>query len=170
MTQDSGQHAGDPLPDQHAEAVEVTLHEERAHTGTELTEAGRVRVRKHVETYPVTETVPRNVEHADTSERVAAVEGDSGEVETLEDGSISIPVFEEVLVVTKRLVVRERVIVRKKTVVDEYTLQTELQREHVTVDGDIDVPETDVPDTDGSIDGGIDGGIDRSHRSDEKPL
>ena len=171
MTQDSGRHAGDPLGDetqrfdpltgeqtqrfdpvagddtqhhQPAEAeAEVTLHEERAHTGTETTEAGRVRVRKHVETYPVTETVPRNVEHADTSERVAAVEGDSGEVETLEDGSISIPVFEEVLVVTKRLVVRERVIVRKKTVVDEYTLQTELQREHVTVEGDIEVPESE---------------------------
>ena len=178
MTQDSGRHAGDPLADDHtqqfdplagdetqrfdpltegesyrSEQAEVTLHEERAHTGTELTESGRVRVRKHVETYPVTETVPRNVEHADTSERVAAVEGDSGEVETLEDGSISIPVFEEVLVVTKRLVVRERVIVRKKTVVDEYTLQTELQREHVTVDGDIEVP-------------GSEGGIDRSAQSD----
>jgi uncharacterized protein (TIGR02271 family) len=190
MTQDSGRHAGDPLPDertqqfdpltddrtqhfqpahgehaQHAEAAEVTLHEERAHTGTELTEAGRVRVRKHVETYPVTETVPRNVEYADASERVPAVEGDSGEVETLEDGSISIPVFEEVLVVTKRLVVRERVIVRKKTVVDEYTLQTELQREHVTVDGDIE-----VPDADNGTNNGIDGGIDRSHRSDEQPL
>ena len=174
MTQDSGRHAGDPLADDHTQQfdplagdetqrfdpltdesqhAEVTLHEERAHTGTELTESGRVRVRKHVETYPVTETVPRNVEHADTSERVAAVEGDSGEVETLEDGSISIPVFEEVLVVTKRLVVRERVIVRKKTVVDEYTLQTELQREHVTVDGDIEVP-------------GSEAGIDRSAQSD----
>jgi uncharacterized protein (TIGR02271 family) len=153
MTQDPGRHAGDPVDDktqqfnpfrdetQQAQPAEVTLHEEQAHTGTEVTEAGRVRVRKHVETYPVTETVPRNVEHADTSERVAAVEGDSGEVETLEDGSVSIPVFEEVLVVTKRLVVRERVIVRKKTVVDEYTLQTELRREHATVEGDIEVPE-----------------------------
>ncbi len=131
----------------------VVIHEERAQLGTEVHESGRVKVRKHVETYPVEETVPRSVEHADTSERVAAVEGDSGEVETLEDGSISIPVFEEVLVVTKRLVVRERVIVRKKTVVDEYTLQTELQREHVTVDGDIEVP-------------GSEGGIDRSAQSD----
>ena len=106
-------------------------------------ESGRVRVRKHVETYPVTEVVPRNVEHADTSERATAVEGDSGEVETLEEGSISIPIFEEVLVVTKRLVVRERVIVRRRTVVDEYTLETELRREHVTVEGDIDTSEND---------------------------
>jgi uncharacterized protein (TIGR02271 family) len=120
------------------EEAGVTRHEERLDVAKELHESGRVRVRKHVETYPVTEVVPRNIEHADTSERVAAEEGDSGEVITLDDGSISIPVFEEVLVVTKRLVVRERVIVRKRTVVDEYTLQTELQREHVTVEGDAD--------------------------------
>jgi uncharacterized protein (TIGR02271 family) len=144
MTQEPGRHAdGVPTDDtQRFEAPEVTLHEERAHVGTETVESGSVRVRKHVESYPVTEVVPRNIEHADTSERVAAVEGDSGEVETLEDGSISIPVFEEVLVVTKRLVVRERVIVRKRTVIDEYTLQTELQREHVTVEGDVDDPVT----------------------------
>jgi uncharacterized protein (TIGR02271 family) len=120
------------------EEVGVTRHEERLDVAKELHESGQVNVRKHVETYPVTEVVPRNIEHADTSERVAAEEGDSGEVITLDDGSISIPVFEEVLVVTKRLVVRERVIVRKRTVVDEYTLQTELQREHVTVEGDVD--------------------------------
>jgi uncharacterized protein (TIGR02271 family) len=93
-------------------------------------------VRKHVETYGVDEVVDRSVEHADTSERQAALEGDSGEVITLDDGSVSIPVFEEVLVVTKKLVVRERVIVRKHTVVDEHVLQTELRREHVTVDAD----------------------------------
>ena len=119
----------------------VVIHEERAELGTELHESGRVKVRKHVETYPVEEVVPRSIEHADTSERVAATEGDSGEVETLEDGSVSIPIFEEVLVVTKRLVVRERVIVRKRTVVDEYRLQTDLRREHATVetDGDVEV-------------------------------
>ena len=120
------------------EGAAVTRHEEHLDVGTELTESGRVKVRKHVDTYPVTEVVPRSIEHADASERVAAEEGDSGEVQTLEDGSISIPVFEEVLVVTKRLVVRERVIVRKRTVIDEYTLQTELRRERVTVEGDVD--------------------------------
>jgi uncharacterized protein (TIGR02271 family) len=154
MSQEPGSHRRDvPVDDrtqafEPVEPVEVTRYEEQVHVGTEVTEAGSVRVRKHVETYPVTEVVPRNVEHADTSERVPAVEGDSGEVETLEDGSISIPVFEEVLVVTKRLVVRERVIVRKRTIIDEYTLQTELQREHVTVEGDVDIPGEDgVPST-----------------------
>jgi uncharacterized protein (TIGR02271 family) len=136
-TADQPPGVADPVVEREEEAG-VTRHEERLDVAKELHESGRVKVRKHVETYPVTEAVPRNIEHADTSERVAAEEGDSGEVITLDDGSVSIPVFEEVLVVTKRLVVRERVIVRKRTVVDEYTLQTELQREHVTVEGDVD--------------------------------
>ena len=124
--------------------AETVRHEERLVTGTEVKDTGSVRVRKHVETHPVEYAVPRDVEHVDTSERVSAEEGDSGEVEVLEDGSVSIPVFEEVLVVTKRLVVRERVIVRKHTVVDEHQLQTELRREHVTIDADDAVDVTDA--------------------------
>lgn len=121
--------------------AQTTRHEERAQVRTELHEAGRVRLRKHVESYPIEEVVSRRIEHADDSERVPAPENDSGEVETLEDGSVSIPIFEEVLVVTKRLVVRERVIVRKRTTIDEHRLQTELRREHVTAEaeGDIDL-------------------------------
>jgi uncharacterized protein (TIGR02271 family) len=116
--------------------VETIAHEERLEVGTQVQEIGEVHVRKQVESHPVEYTVPRDVEHVDTNERIVAKEGDSGEVELLDDGSVSIPVFEEVLVVTKRLVVRERVIVRKRTVVDEYKLQTELRRENVTVDVD----------------------------------
>lgn len=165
MTTEPGRHRDDATGDetQTFEPAEVTRHEEQAHVGTELHESGRVKVQKHVESYPVSEVVPRNVEHADTSERVPAVEGDSGEVETLEDGSISIPVFEEVLVVTKRLVVRERVIVRKRTVVDEYTLETELRREHVTVDGDVDEPHTDA-----DAHTGADGRHDADTRTDDQ--
>lgn len=145
--QDRGHDVGDDAAHGQREAS-VVRHEEHAEAGTELRESGRVRVRKHVETYPVEEVVPRSVEHADTSERMPAAEGDSGEVETLEDGSVSIPIFEEVLVVTKKLVVRERVIVRKRTVVDEYRLQTELRREHVTVDSEGDVGLDDDQDPD----------------------
>lgn len=132
-TDTTGTHAEGTHRDRGAETV---LHEERLDAGTETVDAGKVRVRKHVETHPVEYSVPRDIEHVDTSERISVDEGDSGEVEVLDDGSVSIPVFEEVLVVTKRLVVRERVIVRKHTVVDEYQLQTELRREHVSVDAD----------------------------------
>jgi stress response protein YsnF len=120
-------------PDQ---TVEVTAHQERTVIETEVEESGRLRVKKHVETVPVEQVVPRSVEHVDTSQRSTPTEGDTGEVLTLEDGSVSIPIFEEVLVVTKKLVVRERIIVRKETVVDEYVLRTELRREHATVEAD----------------------------------
>lgn len=131
-----GSTASDHLGHDHSRA-ETVVHEERAVPGTETVEAGSVHVRKHVESHPVEYSVPRDVEHVDTSERIAVTdESDSGEVEVLDDGSVSIPVFEEVLVVTKRLVVRERVIVRKHTVVDEYKLQTDLRREHISVDAD----------------------------------
>lgn len=119
--------------------VVTTRHEERAVVETELHDVGGVHVRKHVSTYPTEEVVERSIEHVDTSERAIALEGDSGEIETLPDGSVSIPVFEEVLVVTKKLVVRERVIVRKYTVIDEHTLRTDLRREHVTVNADDEV-------------------------------
>jgi uncharacterized protein (TIGR02271 family) len=138
--------------DRGADEAVVTRHEERARVEHELHETGRVRVRKNVETVPVEEVVPRNVEQVDFSERMDADENDTGEVITLEDGSVSIPVFEEVLVVTKKLVVRERVIVRKETVVDEYRLQTELRREHVTVDDDSDNDSGLVQDVDSRTD------------------
>ena len=137
----------DTVPTGTVDDATVTRHEERAVVDTELHETGRVNVRKHVESYPIEEVVSRRIEHADDSERVPAPDGDSGEVETLEDGSVSIPIFEEVLVVTKRLVVRERVIVRKRTTIDEHRLQTELRREHVSVEtvGDVDLTTADSP-------------------------
>lgn len=58
---------------------------------------------------------------------------DSGEVETLPDGSISIPILEEELVVTKRVVVRERLIVHKDSEVEHRAVGAELRRERVEV-------------------------------------
>ena len=85
----------------------------------------------------VAQVVGRDVEDADI-ERAPAHAEDSGEVETLPDGSVSIPVLEEELVITKRLVVRERIVIRKRTVVEEDRLRAELRRERVEVDGDVD--------------------------------
>ena len=51
-------------------------------------------------------TATRQSEGYGDLERLPASEGASGEIETLEGGSISIPIPEEELVITKRLVVR----------------------------------------------------------------
>ena len=135
-TDGTGQRRGD----------EVVLSEERLQVGTEQTEVGRVRARKTVETETVEERVPRGVEQADL-ERTGPTDGDSGEVITLPDGSLSIPVFEEQIVVEKRLVVRERVVVRKHTVYEDHVVHAQLRRERldVEVDGDVRVQEERAP-------------------------
>jgi len=114
----------------------VTRHEEELVVGTRETEIGHVRARKTVEDHHVSHTFDRDVEHGDV-ERVAAVDGDSGQVEHLEDGSVSIPVFEEELVVTKRLVVRERIVIRKRVVSEQQVVEADLRRERVEIEGDV---------------------------------
>ena len=123
------------------EDATISLSEERLRTSHETVESGRVRARKRSETHTVEERVPRGVEHAEVDRTVQVLEGDSGQVETLEDGSLSIPVFEEQIVVEKRLVVRERIIVRKHTVYEEHVVSADLRREEldIEVDGDVSV-------------------------------
>ena len=120
------------------EEASVVRHEEELVTDTVVAEAGRVGVRKLVDHERVETVVPRGVEHAEF-ERQAPAEADSGEVEILADGSVSIPVFEEELVIEKRLVVRERVIVRKHTVTEEQRVEADLRRERVEVEADPEV-------------------------------
>jgi uncharacterized protein (TIGR02271 family) len=69
-------------------------------------------------------------------ERRPAGEEDSGEIETLPDGSVSIPVLEEELVVTKRVVVRERIIVHKDVATRIEHVETELRQERVELEQD----------------------------------
>ena len=124
---------------------ELTRYEEELLPRAETEEAGSVRVRKRVETDAVEEQVSRQVEQAEL-ERVPVEGEDSGLVETLPDGSVSIPVFEEELVVTKRLVVRERVIVRKETTVAQETVASELRKERVEIEADPGIElEGDLP-------------------------
>ena len=114
-------------------------HEEELEVGTRPVDTGEVRVRKQVETEHVEEVVPRRWEHFDDVEHVAANEGDSGEVETLPDGSVSIPILEEELVISKRTVVRERVIVRKRTETEHRRVDAELRKERVEIDSDVEL-------------------------------
>lgn len=113
----------------------IIRSEEELVVGTTSREAGRLRARKVVDHQQVEQVVPVAVEHA-APERVAVAEGDSGQIETLPDGSVSIPVFEEQLVVEKRLVVRERIIIRKHTVYEEQRVTADLARERVEIEAD----------------------------------
>ena len=115
------------------ERPETVRHEQELEVGRRLAPLGNVHVEKRVESERVAHDVPRAVEHG-TVERVPAGHEDSGEIETLPDGSVSIPVLAEELVMTKRVVVRERIIVRKETATEVEHVVADLQREHVEVD------------------------------------
>ena len=129
---------GDRRPQGSAEDA-VVRHEEQARVGKRWQGVGSARARREVELNTVRADVPRLRDQL-AQERVPVADDDSGEVETLPDGSISIPLFEEELVVTKRTVLRERVIIRKETVTEWETVEAELCREHVSFDAD-DLPD-----------------------------
>ena len=116
------------------EGAAVVRHEEDLHVGVETQEVGAVNVRKHVEHEHVSERVPRSIEHVDDVERRAADEGDSGEVEVLPDGSVSIPILEEELVIQKRVVVRERIVIRKRTETLHEQVDATVRKERVDVE------------------------------------
>ena len=117
----------------------LVLHEEVVE-GTDKTwrGIGFFRARKHTQTTTVREVVPVATEDLD-GERVPVGEDDSGRIETLEDGSISIPIYAEELVVTKRVVLRERLILRKRAVVENVAVEDVLRFEQVELDPDDNV-------------------------------
>jgi uncharacterized protein (TIGR02271 family) len=121
-----------------AAPVELVRREEEAVVTTTPREAGAVRLRKRVDRLLARADVSRRVESAMVERRPAAA-GDSGQVETLADGSISIPIFEEEIVVTKRMVVKERLIVRKERRSEQVTVPVELKRERVEIEADVAV-------------------------------
>ena len=117
------------------EPLELVRREEEAIITPTPREAGAVRLRKRVDRLLARADISRQLENA-MVERKPAEAGDSGQVETLEDGSISIPIFEEEIVVTKRMVVRERLIVRKERRTEHVTVPVELKRERVEIEAD----------------------------------
>ena len=132
VTDDRGDGDGDGFG---TESGSVVRHEEQLDVGVESHQVGSVTARKRVDHETVREEVPRNIEQFDDLERTAPLDGDTGEVEVLPDGSVSIPILEEELVIQKRIVVRERVVVRKRTETRTELVETTVRKERVEVEG-----------------------------------
>ncbi len=114
----------------------IELHEEQlADIEGVWRGAGYLRARKKVDRERLDTRVPYDREEVGL-ERIPCDEGDSGEIETLEDGSISIPIYEEEVVVSKRVVLRERVVIRKRVVTEQKRVRTKLRKERVEIDAD----------------------------------
>jgi uncharacterized protein (TIGR02271 family) len=121
-----------PTPD---EAIVIRHEDEVTGVDKAWRRLGVLRARKRVETLHVDEVIPRGVEDVEL-ERVPAGFDDSGKVETLPDGTISIPVYEEQLVITKRIVLKERILIRKQVVGERERVRTDLRREQVELEAD----------------------------------
>ena len=116
--------------------LEIVRFEEEAQVrGEGWRGVGFLRTRKKIETVRVSETVERSGEELDV-ERQAAEPADPGGVLTLPDGGLSIPIYEEELVVTKRVVLKERLVIRKRVVTASTPVEAELRRERVEIDVD----------------------------------
>lgn len=115
----------------------VVAHEERLNVGTEQREAGKVRLRKYVvtETQSVEVPVQREELHVEREPINERVSGDHVIGEDVTDGE-TITLHEEVPVVSKETVATERVSVGKETVQDTETVQAEVAKEQVEVEGD----------------------------------
>jgi uncharacterized protein (TIGR02271 family) len=120
----------------------MTVSEERVAVGTETREAGRARLRKHVVTENVTQTVQvqreevRVVREPITDDNRAAAE--SGPA--ISDEEHEVVLHEERPVVEKEAVPVERVRLDTDTVTDDVTVSEEVRKEKVDTDVDEDLP------------------------------
>ncbi len=114
-----------------AEEVRVQRSEEELRAGTREREAGRIKVRKKVQTEREQLRVPKR--HEEVSVERVPVEGEASEAEIGED-EVSVPVVEEEVVVEKRPVVKEEIRLRKDVVQDEEVVEEDVRKEEVDVD------------------------------------
>ena len=116
----------------------MTRFEERLHIGTEKSEAGHARLRKHMETEQVQQTVP--VTHQEVRveremirpEDAASLRGE----DALTEAESEVTLWEEHTVVTKENVPVERVRMRVEDVTEEVTVTEEVHTERIDLEDD----------------------------------
>jgi uncharacterized protein (TIGR02271 family) len=116
----------------------MTRSEEELTVGTREQEAGRVRLRKHVTTENVSETVP--VRHEEARVRREPIT-DANVDDALSGPEISseaheVSLTQEEPVVEKRVVPKERVRLEKETTTGEEQVSSEVRKEEIEVEGD----------------------------------
>jgi uncharacterized protein (TIGR02271 family) len=119
----------------------MTRSEERLRVGTENVEAGRVRLRKHVVTENVTQTVP--VSHEEVRlEREPVTDANRGQAVSgsdITEEEYEITLHAERPVTSKDTIPVERVRLGKETVTEDHEVSETLRKEQ------IDDPDTDLP-------------------------
>jgi uncharacterized protein (TIGR02271 family) len=118
----------------------MTRSEEQVNVGTRDEEAGRVRLRKWVETEQVTQTVPVRKEKAVLEREPITAEnvGAATEGPQISDEEHEVVLHEERPVVEKKVTPVERVRLDKATELEEHEVSEEVRKEQIAVDGDAD--------------------------------
>jgi uncharacterized protein (TIGR02271 family) len=112
-------------------AGRLTRSEEELAVGTRRRMAGKVEVRKRVETEHVEQSVPVTREEVTVERRPAR--GMAAKPEIGED-EIVVPVTEEEVVAAKRAVPKEEVVIKKRPVRDEKTVSADVKKERIDVE------------------------------------
>ena len=112
--------------------------EEELSVGKHTEEAGRVKLRKWVETEHVHVTVPVQRQMARLV-REPVRDGDTTSVGDFVEGEEEIVLSEEVVDVNKRAVAKERVGLATETITEEVPVDETLRKERVDVDGDLTI-------------------------------
>ena len=118
----------------------MTRSEEELRIGTRERDAGQARLRKYVETEPVSETVTTRKERA-RLEREPITDANVGRALSgpdISEDEHEITLSDEELVVEKRTVPKERVRLKKDVEFEDETVTNELLKERIEADGDID--------------------------------
>lgn len=110
----------------------VTRHEEELAVGTQQVETGRARLKKWVETEPVNMDVELRQETARVTREPIDEPVDGAEVGEEE---VEVPLRGEQPVVGKRTVAKERVGIEKDVTTERQTVEDEVRKEHVDVEG-----------------------------------
>ena len=113
----------------------MTRHEEELRVGTREAETGRDRLRKWVETEPVSEDVEVRRERARVTRE--PVDLSSGGVE-IGDEEINIPLRGKEPIVEKETVAKERIGLEKDVETDRETVGGDVRKERVDVQGDLE--------------------------------
>lgn len=113
----------------------LTVSEEELRIGKRETEAGRVRLRKWVESTPVSEQVELRQETAYVEREPINQPVSSASIGEQE---VDVSLRREEPVVQKEVVARERVSIGKDVETETTTVSDEVRREHVEVEGDVE--------------------------------
>ncbi len=116
----------------------MTRSEEELRVGTRSREAGRVRLRKWVETEQVSETVPVRREEI-RIEREPITDGNVGRAmdgPAISEEEHEVTLFEDEVVATREAVPKERIRLEKDVRVDEETVTQDLRKERIAVEDD----------------------------------